>query len=57
MADPLKKKVADTIESDFIAYHYDTDEMIATLEEIKNYIEFSLDGLYRDKREWEESKK
>ena len=54
MAQPLKEKVAELIESDFIAYHYDVDEMIETLKEIKAYIDFSLDGLYKEKREWEE---
>ena len=54
MAQPLKKKVSDLIESDFIAYHYDIDEMIETLKEIKDYIDFSLDGLYKEKKEWEE---
>ena len=54
MAQPLKEKVAELIESDFIAYHYDVDEMIETLKEIKEYINFSLNGLYKEKREWEE---
>ncbi len=57
MAQPLKEKVAELIESDFIAYHYDIDEMIETLNKIKAYIDFSLDGLYKEKKEWEESEK
>lgn len=54
MANSLKEKVAELIESDFIAYHYDVEEMIETLKEIKEYINFSLNGLYTEKREWEE---
>lgn len=50
----FNERIKEEIESEYIAYHYSTDEMIESLEDLKEYITTSLEGLYRDKREWEE---
>lgn len=50
----FNERIKEEIESEYIAYHYSTDDMIKSLEDLKEYITTSLEGLYRDKREWEE---
>ena len=50
----FNERIKEEIESEYIAFHYSTDDMIESLEDLKEYITTSLEGLYRDKREWEE---
>lgn len=54
MKEKFETTIKNEIESHYIAWHYSTDDMIESLEDLKEYITTSLEGLYRDKREWEE---